>query len=78
MGRLRPPQYRECPMCHREFGSRSIDIHMRRCLEAAEGGGGNAPGRQVSDDADTEIETRYVRIEGYAQMSSECSFAFFI
>ena len=29
----KPPYFRECPICHKEFGSRSLEIHMSRCLE---------------------------------------------
>ncbi len=29
----KPPYFRECPICHREFGSRSLEIHMSRCLD---------------------------------------------
>ena len=29
----RPPHFRECSICHREFGSRSLEIHMGRCLD---------------------------------------------
>ena len=27
------PHFRECPFCHREFGSRSLQIHMPRCRQ---------------------------------------------
>ena len=47
MGRLRPPQYQECPMCYREFGSRSLEIHVKRCP------------MKPPDSTDTEIETRW-------------------
>lgn len=29
----KPPYFRECPICHREFGSKSIEIHVSRCLD---------------------------------------------
>ena len=29
----KPPYFKECPICHREFGSRSLEIHKSRCLE---------------------------------------------
>ena len=29
----RPPKFRECPLCSREFGSRSLDIHLPKCAE---------------------------------------------
>jgi hypothetical protein len=29
----RPPTFRECPLCKREFGSRSLEIHLSSCAE---------------------------------------------
>ena len=29
----KPPYFKECPICHREFGSKSLEIHKSRCLE---------------------------------------------
>ena len=56
MGRVRPPQYRECPTCHKEFGSRSLEIHVRRCPMKPP-----TPTQQqqeIHNSTDTEIETR--------------------
>lgn len=30
---MRPPGFRECYVCQREYGSRSIEIHEPQCLE---------------------------------------------
>ena len=27
------PHFRECPFCHRDFGSKSLQIHMPRCRQ---------------------------------------------
>jgi len=29
----RPPAFRQCPICDREFGSKSLDIHLPACAE---------------------------------------------
>ena len=33
MGSQRPPSYQECPHCKKEFGSASLQIHLRRCSQ---------------------------------------------
>ena len=41
--RLRPPNFQECQICRREFGSRSLQIHLIQCAEknrVSLGGGG--------------------------------------
>jgi len=53
MGRAlqsRPPHFRECSICHREFGSRSLDIHMGRCLDLQ-----RAHQQILSSDPDSDI-----------------------
>lgn len=48
--RARPPHFRECTICHREFGSRSLEIHMGRCLDLQ-----RAHQQILSSDPDSDI-----------------------
>ncbi len=33
MGKSRPPNFKECPICHREFGSKSLQFHLIKCQD---------------------------------------------
>lgn len=36
MGKSRPPNFKECPICHREFGSKSLQFHLIKCQDRNE------------------------------------------
>ncbi|KAK2722572.1 hypothetical protein QYM36_002943 [Artemia franciscana] len=29
----KPPSFVECPVCHKDFGSKSITLHLPKCIE---------------------------------------------
>ena len=52
----KPPYFRQCPTCHKEFGSRSIQIHVARCQDKhAKGGMSSTSDPDSSDLNDTLI-----------------------